>query len=405
VKRQKKRFISRNNFRFIFCSFFPVGLEDYVSYFKKKFNDFIYLKWKFPHSKDEKAYSCLQFFSKGRAVHKKKLFSFSVATNKFLYFLLLPINYLIYFYQAIFILGSGEIRKSSHKKTIFMGVNYFCAFCGIILKKIGKVDFVIYRVMDFFPLPPRGIYRYLNRIFYMLDKYCLENCDSIWFTTEGHIIGREKYGYFDRRKYNYQVIPLGINTKEFISMPISKRDKFSLVYCGVVSRYHMLDLVFEVISELKKSFNEIKLNVIGSGPDLKHFEKLAKRKELENNIIFHGFLEESEKFRGLMANNILGIALYRNEEDFMKYTEPAKVKHYLSFGVPAIVSRVPAIAEELDRKKICFAVNNDKDEIVRVVKKFILDKKMQKEYIKNIKKFVKKMDIYELLDNTFSRTL
>ena len=285
-----------------------------------------------------------------------------------------------------------------------MGENYFCTFCGILLKKVGRVDVVIYRVMDFFPLPPGGLYRYLNRFFYVIDNFCLKNSDYIWFTTEGHIVGREKYGYFSRDEYKYRIIPLGLDSHKFISKPINEKNRYSLVYCGVISRYHMLDLLFEIIQDLKKDFANIQLNLIGSGPDETYFKELAKKMNLQDNILFHGFVEEGDRFKELMANNILGIAFYRNEENFMKYTEPAKVKHYLSFGVPALVSKVPLIASELDKKRICFAVNNEKKEIVKIVKRYILDSDLQQEYKANIREYVKTVDINKLLDDTIYAT-
>jgi glycosyltransferase involved in cell wall biosynthesis len=386
--------------RFIFCSFAPVGLEDYVDYFKDNFDEFAYLRWRFPHMGNKTIFSALYIYKRKRLIEERKLFSFSFVRPKTLYFLFLPLNYLIYFSQALLLFNS----KPKNRRTVFMGINYFCTFCGIILKKLGKVDFVIYRVMDFFPLPPRGFYRYLNRIFYIFDKFCLKRSDSIWFTTEGHMMGREKYGYFDRKKYNYQIIPLGVNINRFVYKPTTEKNKYSLVYCGVITRYHLLDLLLEVILELKKDFKNIRLNLIGGGPDEEYFKDMVRKMGLVENVIFYGFMKEGEKFTNLMTDNILGIALYKNEENFMKYTEPAKVKYYLSYGVPAVVSDVPVIARELHEKKVCFATKNDKAEIVRIVKNLILDAKMQSKYKENIKEFVKTIDITKLLNETFHNT-
>lgn len=385
--------------RLIFCSFVPVGLEDYVQYFISNFSNFTYLKWKFPHSRGS-IKSSLTNYSDGQKIKERYLLSFVPFQKKYMYFFSLPLNYLIYLQQAL----SSFWRRKDRDTTVFVGENYFCTFCGILLKKAGRVDFVIYRVMDFFPLPPSGLYRYLNRFFYVIDKFCLKNSDYIWFTTEGHIVGREKYRYFNRDEYCYKIIPLGIDSRKFISKPISEKNKYSLVYCGVISRYHMLDLLFEVIQDLKEDFSEIQLNLVGSGPDETYFKELSKKMNLQDNIVFHGFVEEGDRFKEIMANNILGIAFYRNEENFMKYTEPAKVKYYLSFGVPALVSKVPLIANELDKKRVCFAVNNEKDEIVKIVKRFILDSNLQQEYKSNIREYVKTVDINKLLGDTISAT-
>lgn len=390
------------NFRkneLLFSSFAPVGLEDYVNYCIKNFDEFVYLKWKFPHSK-ECSKSAVIKYKKGKKISEKNIFSLPTLNHKLFYFLLLPFNYLLYFFQGVFLFW----KRNSNKPRIFFGINYFCTFCGIILKKLGRVDFVIYRVMDFFPLPPSGIYRLLNRFFYIFDKFCLKNADSIWFTTEGHIIGREKYGYFDRTENHYQMIPLTINCDKFISKPLVQENKYSLVYCGVVSRYHMLGLLFEVIQELKKDFSRIKLNLIGSGPDANYFKNLADKMGLNENVIFHGFMEDGKAFRLLMASNILGVALYKDEENFIKYTEPAKVKYYLNFGVPVIMSDVPVIAKEIKKAEVGLAVKNNKNEIVKIIREFIYDSERQLRYRKNIKNFIQNVDVSKLLNNAFKKT-
>jgi len=257
--------------------------------------------------------------------------------------------------------------------------------------------------MDFFPLPPKGIYRILNKIFYRIDKFCLNNADSIWFTTEGHIIGREKYGYFDRKKYNYQIIPLGININKFVIRPASEHEH-SLVYCGVISKYHMFELLFEVLDELRNNFKNIRLKIIGSGPDEDYFKNLSIRMNLGKNIDFYGYVEEGELLKKTISESSLGIALYKDEENFMKYTEPAKVKYYLGFGIPSIISDVPIIARELEEIGVGLKVKNEKDEIVAIIKNFLDDAEKQKICKQKIVEFIKEINIDNLLDGCFKDT-
>ncbi len=393
MRTKRTNYNLNDKYSFIFCSFFPVGLEDYVEYFRNYFDDFYYLKWKFPHSKDKQAHSSLIYYQKGELKKEKKLSSISFSGKRFLYFFFLPLNYLQYLFQSML------LKKIPHdKKIIFMGINYYCTFCGILLKKMGVVDHVIYRVMDFFPLPPSGIYRTLNKIFYQFDKYCLKNADFLWFTTEGHIIGREKYGYFDRKKARYEIIPLGINKNKLENQEINDKNKHSLIYCGVISRYHMLDLVFEAVSELKNKFSDIKFNLIGSGPDIDYFKNLTHEMKLDDNIVFHGYMEEGEEFSKIMSNNALGIALYKDEENFMKYTEPAKVKYYLNYGVPALVSKVPQIAFELDKLRVVIATDNELKSIINNIEQFFNDDSKQIQYKKNIQHYIPTVEISNMLE-------
>jgi hypothetical protein len=132
---------------------------------------------------------------------------------------------------------------------------------------------------------------------------------------------------------------------------------------------------------------------------------LCEKDGLNDNVVFWGYMAEDNKFSELMANNTLGIALYKDEENFMKYTEPAKVKYYLNYGIPAIVSKVPKIADELDCQKVAFAVENHKDEIVKVVIEYVENLDKQKEYKENIKRFMQTVEVSYLLNDRLEKTL
>ena len=116
--------------RLIFCSFVPVGLEDYVQYFINNFSNFTYLKWKFPHSKGSMK-SSLTNYKDGQKIKERYLFSIVPFQKKYLYFSSLPLNYLIYLQQAL----SSFWRRKDRDTTVFVGENYFCTFCGILLKE------------------------------------------------------------------------------------------------------------------------------------------------------------------------------------------------------------------------------------------------------------------------------
>lgn len=382
---------------FIFCSFFPVGLNDYIKYFKRKFDNFLCLEWKFPHSSDKFKQSSYIKFYKGNIINQKKLFSYSLARFKLLYFVFLPLNYFIYLGQAL----HAFRNRYGSERVVFMGVNFFCTLCGLILKKLGKVDIVIYRVMDFFPLPKSGPYRFYNRFFYWIDKYCLYNSDWVLFTTEGHIKGREQYGYFKKSdiKEKIRMIPLGVDSQNTVSFKINNVNKLSLLYCGVISKYQMLDLIFNVIDKLRIKYPQIKVDIVGVGPDFNYYKNLSKKKSLDKNIVFWGYMDESREFSRFMGNHLLGFALYEDKDDYIKYTEPAKVKYYLNFGVPALISEVPFIARDFDQKKLSFAVKNDINDICQKIEGFLRSGVKQNEYKNNIRRFMAGMDINILLDN------
>jgi glycosyltransferase involved in cell wall biosynthesis len=166
----------------------------------------------------------------------------------------------------------------------------------------------------------------------------------------------------------------------------------------------MLELAFEAIKVLSKKYKDLKLKIIGSGPDINYYKKLAVDMKITNNVIFFGFMKNGIEFNKLMSTSNLGLAFYKDEEDYIRYTEPAKIKYYFSFGIPAIVSDVPATVNELKEKKLAFIVKNNSNNIAKTIDEYFLNEKMQKIYKTNVKKYLKEIDINKILDESFRKT-
>lgn len=87
-------------------------------------------------------------------------------------------------------------------------------------------------------------------------------------------------------------IPPAIDTSEVNS---SKLEPFQFVYIGRLVFYKNIDTIIHAVSIVKNRFPDIKLIIIGGGPQKQELVELINKLDLKNNVEFRGFVSEEEK--------------------------------------------------------------------------------------------------------------
>lgn len=153
-------------------------------------------------------------------------------------------------------------------------------------------DYVHYITKGYFSGPSKKIVEYLTKF------YCDKTIEELIVPTKKtYDLFKEKYKY-DR---NVHIIPTGIEIDRFyeenldISKVKEKRkelgikdDEIVILYLGRIGSEKSIDfLINNQVDILKKSPNS-KLVIVGDGPDLETYKKLAKKNKIENKVIFTG---------------------------------------------------------------------------------------------------------------------
>lgn len=130
-------------------------------------------------------------------------------------------------------------------------------------------------------------------------KFC---CDK---TIEELIVPRKKTYDLFKEKYKYDrnvhIIPTGIEIDRFYKEKIkidklnSLKTKLSLtkndivlLFVGRIAAEKSIDFLINNHQQILKKNNNVKLLIVGDGPDLEKYEKLVKKQKIENNVIFTG---------------------------------------------------------------------------------------------------------------------
>ena len=265
----------------------------------------------------------------------------------------------------------------------FIGLESIQTFAGIILRKLGKVKKVIYRVSDY--SPNRYANDLFNSLYLWLDRFCAQNCDYIWDVSPAMQPARIKAGLDPKKSAPCFVVPNGLFEDQISNEPIDQRIPYSLVYMGTLHYVNGPDLAIESMEIVKKKFPFAKLHIIGGGEEnMKRLKKLVQRLGLSDCVVFHGFIVDNIKMAKVVKKCYIALAPYREEEkSFRWYADATKIRQYLGSGLPVVTTHVPPLGKQIVKEGAGLAVSDDKKKFADAIIKLITNKKLYADMSQN----------------------
>ena len=153
-------------------------------------------------------------------------------------------------------------------------------------------DYVHYITKGYFNRSSKKIVGYLTKF------YCDKTINELIVPTKkAYDLFKEKYNV----QRNIHIIPTGIEVERFYRENINekelnnlkkqykiKRSDFTLIFVGRIAEEKNVPYLIEVMKKIIKEKPNIKLLIIGDGPDKEKYEKLSKKLKTDKNIIFTG---------------------------------------------------------------------------------------------------------------------
>ena len=153
-------------------------------------------------------------------------------------------------------------------------------------------DYVHYITHGYFNRSSKKIVEYLT-LFYC-DKTISE---LVVPTKKAYELFKQKYKV-DRNVY---IVPTGIDVEKFYkeknkNINITEKrkelgltkDDFIILFVGRIGSEKNIDLLLSSMNYLIEISNNIKLLIVGDGPDLENYKKYVSKNKLEQNVIFTG---------------------------------------------------------------------------------------------------------------------
>lgn len=317
------------------------------------------------HKISSKNVSRYQTYTNKRLTKEIKLLT--IPMPEFLIFFLLPFRSLLIVIQLIWYIHLE--RKKTKRPVIYFTVNAFTAWVGYLLKKMGYVDKTVFWVWDYYPpFHPQFIVRLMRRLYWQFDKTATKS-DNLIFLNQRLANLHKKIGALKKGK-KYSVVPIGTN-------PVKTGKTFNrniiLGFFGVLKISQGLDIILDNFDKIQKFFPQVRLEIIGSGPDLDYYQR--KSYKFSDRIKFYGFVYNDNKINNIISTWSIGVAPYKPEPSNVSYFgDPSKIKRFLSLGIPVVTTNVFNFANEIRRSEAGVIINYDNPkELIDAIKRVVLN--------------------------------
>src|SRR3989344_900170 len=295
--------IPRKQDKVLFASFSPYpnnnrdpkngNIDPFISFFSKKVNNFVLIDQPDPGSSI--IAPIVEKYSNGRLSKKYKLnFYIYKPLYWFLNTLNVADNRTNVFYKFRDFLSVLHVGMTSGIKFNYLiGLESINTLAGLVLKKIGFVDKVIYYVSDY--SPKRYNNKLFNDIYLWLDRLCCYNSDFIWDVSKAMQDARVEAGLIKKKSAPIIHVPNALFPQFIKHLDLNRLIPFSLVFMGSLGYENGPDLAIETLPLVLKKFKKVRLHVIGGGKnDLPRLKKLVAKLHLENFVKFYGLIPRDE---------------------------------------------------------------------------------------------------------------
>ena len=277
-------------------------------------------------------------------------------------------------------------RLLSKKYGIFdtyFTVNAFTAWIGILIRNMGFAKKTVFWVWDYFPIKYPVLSISLARLVYwQFDRFSLASSNRVAFTNI-KLYRRMKRAGFIKGYRKPMIVPIATEIKN--ARPI-KKPAYILGFLGMLKWPQGLDMIFDNFEKLSKAIPNIKLEIIGSGPEEDRFKMRAK--QWKNQVRFYGFIEHERRMERIIRRWSIGLAPYVPSVSNESYWgDPSKIKMYLSLGIPVITTDVSYMSDVIKKARAGIIVDYDKgEEFIHAVKAILKKRSLFQKNAHNLAK-------------------
>lgn len=249
----------------------------------------------------------------------------------------------------------------------FIGLESINVLAGILLRNLGRIKTVIYYVSDYSPNRFRN--GWFNGMYLGLDRFCAVHADYIWDVSKAMQPARISAGLDPQRSAPVIHVPNGLYPDQIKVNAISGIGKHTMVYMGTLGAENGPDIALGALSLVKKEFPDTVLHILGgTGKDFAWLEKIIVNMNLEQAVIFHGFVPKNSDMSEIIRSCALGLAPYRNFEGSPRlYADAGKIRAYCASGLPTVSSQVPPLGREVAQKGAAVIAHDDAKSFARAI--------------------------------------
>jgi glycosyltransferase involved in cell wall biosynthesis len=217
------------------------------------------------------------------------------------------------------------------------------------------------------------------------NRKILQNTDKIFVVNES--VKKIIINEYKIREDRISVIPNGIDIKKF-EKKIKNEQTFTVIFSGVMYYHRGLDILLDSISKVVLKIPNIKVVLLGDGPEMEKLKEISQKRNLRKNIKFKGWIDRNN-IPNYLAGSSIGIGPLMLTE-VTKNALPIKVLEYMASSLP-IIARTGTLSNDILKEgKNGFFINDSEDlaaklELLASEEKLLT--KMGKESFNMVQKF------------------
>lgn len=322
----------------------------------------------------------------GREVSKaKKNFFFSTYTYRLNSEKTYPILKLRDIFSNFYFIikNYNEIKKD--KIDLFIGVECVNAIFGIILKKLGIVNKVVYYIFDWSPCRYSNLI--MNKAYLLFDKIATYYSDYTWNITYTIPIAKKNILGYNNNKMSPQLyVPYCVDFKENRILPDDKIDTNLIIYSGGLIEENGPQILLRAYKIVLDKFPNSKLLIIGGGGFENELKGFIIKNNMEENVKITGYIAEEEKIIDMQCKGAIGVAPYPIMKGSRKgYGDVIKIRMYFACGLVTVTTPVPPVSKEIEEEKLGYkTINDSPEEIAKGICLFLKNKELLFKYRKNV---------------------
>ena len=208
-----------------------------------------------------------------------------------------------------------------------------------------------------------------------LEKKIYENATIINAISKktAILIGKE----FKINKDKLRVLPPPLDFSEIqkLEYESSKENHPDyIIFVGTLKKRKNIGILLKALEIVIKTFHNLKLIIIGDGPEKNHIYRMVLSLNLKTNVIFKGYVNKTKKFE--LIKNAKILVLSSSQEGFGIVLAEA-----LALSVPVISTNCGGPAEIIDDGKTGYLVNiGDYQGIAKKIILLLQDEKLRKQF-------------------------
>mgnify|MGYP001566158666 CR=1 FL=1 len=349
-------------------------VEPFVDFFSKKFGKLDLIDQ--PHPGSDIVLPIIEEYKNGKSINTFKnsiLIKCFVPLLKFTNVHKTQISFKLRDFVSVL----DFVFRNNTKYDLFIGFESINALAGIILKKFGRINKVVYYVSDF--SPNRYSIKWFNSLYLLLDKLATTYADATWNVSMAMSDVRKKLGY-DMSKVSQQILaPNAFFKNQIKSLPFSKVLPFSVVYAGSMGLENGPDLAIKSVAKLIKKYPKLILTMIGGGnkKEQEKLKKLIAKLQIEKNINYIGFVQTNEEMYQIVRKHMFSIAPYKAIPNSVRwYADAVKIRTSLACGLPVITTQVPPNGKLVSEAKAGIITRDNVNDLVDAMITLFSNKKL-----------------------------